>query len=170
MRMQILPEFPDYIIMSDGRVYSKITNRFKTLRYNLGYKITSLRNKNGKEKTIKVHRLLALAFIPNPDNKPCVDHINRKRDDNRLCNLRWVTHCENMQNMSTRKHSTPHQHISLGCCRRKNKTDDNYYRIQINRNHKRIAVKQFSTSKYTLEDVVKVRNELYKEYGIENCD
>ena len=45
-----------------------------------------------------IHRLVAKAFIPNPDNKPCVDHINTDPHDNRASNLRWVTHEENQHN------------------------------------------------------------------------
>jgi len=52
--------------------------------------------KNRKQKQFLVHRLVALAFIPNPENKRCVDHGNGVRDDNDLDNLRWVTHSENM--------------------------------------------------------------------------
>lgn len=50
--------------------------------------------------TKRVHRLIAETFIPNPENKPTVDHINRKRDDNRVCNLRWATHSEQRENSS----------------------------------------------------------------------
>ncbi len=45
-----------------------------------------------------VHRIVAEAFIPNTNNKPTVDHINRVRDDNRVQNLRWATHKEQMDN------------------------------------------------------------------------
>ena len=41
-----------------------------------------------------------IAFVPNPDNKPCIDHINRIRTDNRIENLRWATHQENQENKS----------------------------------------------------------------------
>ena len=60
--------------------------------------------KNGKGKRCKVHRLVAEAFIPNPSNAREVDHINTMRNDNRVENLRWVTHKENMCNKNTRKY------------------------------------------------------------------
>ena len=54
--------------------------------------------KNGKGKQFQIHRLVAEAFIPNPENKPYIDHINTDRTDNRVENLRWVTNKENCNN------------------------------------------------------------------------
>lgn len=62
-----------------------------------GYARVLLHNTKNR-KLWSAHRLVAIAFIPNPDNKPCVDHIDRNRSNNIVSNLRWCTHSENMKN------------------------------------------------------------------------
>lgn len=54
--------------------------------------------------SINIHRAVAELFVPNPDNKSEIDHINTDRYDNRACNLRWVTHKENCNNPLTKQH------------------------------------------------------------------
>ena len=69
---------------------------------NTGYPATHL-CRNGEEKVVLIHRLIAEAFIPNPENKPEVDHINCDRKDFRIENLRWVSSKENSNNPVTLK-------------------------------------------------------------------
>lgn len=59
-----------------------------------GYLVVGL-VKDGKQKRIFIHRLVAIAFIPNPNNKPEVNHLNGNKGDNRVDNLEWVTSEEN---------------------------------------------------------------------------
>jgi len=69
-----------------------------------GYIITYLytHDANNTRKQFKNHRLVALQFIPNPENKPEVDHIDHNRKNNHVSNLRWATHKENMENIITK--------------------------------------------------------------------
>lgn len=61
-----------------------------------GYLTVCLYSKDGKSKTTLCHRLIALVFIPNPENKPYINHKNSIRTDNRVENLEWVTPRENI--------------------------------------------------------------------------
>lgn len=95
-----------YQVSNLGRVRSlnyMRTGRVQILRHKIskyGYSIVTL-IKGGKQKMYIVSRLVAIAFIPNPENKPCTDHIDTVRSNNRVTNLRWVTHSENVRNPIT---------------------------------------------------------------------
>jgi hypothetical protein len=107
-----IQDFPNYLIYDDGRVFTKKRERVKEgyLKpvMNNGYLNVMLCNDN-KQKKYKIHRLVAIHYIPNPDNKPFVDHINRIRDDNRVENLRWATKSENERNRTIKKNKQiPH--------------------------------------------------------------
>lgn len=90
-------------VVKRGRFYVKRESRLLSVNISNGthgYVFLNL-NLNGKAYPKRVHRLVAEAFIPNPDNRPCVDHINTIRSDNRVENLRWVTYKENANNPIT---------------------------------------------------------------------
>lgn len=85
-----------YLVSNYGRVFSLLKKRIMAIQIsNDGYAKIRLVGKNGKRNTEMVHRLVAMAFIPNEEQKPQVNHINCIRNDNRVENLEWVTHQEN---------------------------------------------------------------------------
>lgn len=65
-----------------------------------GYKIVVLQ-RDGKKRTMYTHRIIAMTFVENPYNKPCIDHVNGVCTDNRAENLRWCTQKENINNPNT---------------------------------------------------------------------
>lgn len=84
-----------YLVNELGEVYSVKSGRQLTPCENrFGYLNVCLR-KSGKGKTEKVHRIVAKAFIPNPENKPQVNHIDGNKKNNCADNLEWVTNSEN---------------------------------------------------------------------------
>lgn len=98
---------PDYYITEDGDIYS----RYSTYKHNPQGRIHKLKPtldksngyvkiylyKDGKKHRKYLHRLLAEQFIPNPENKPCINHKNGIRSDNRLSNIEWCSYAENTQ-------------------------------------------------------------------------
>lgn len=99
------------IVTSDGRVFRRYLvcrkypekgfTGFREVKPRLGCGYLQV-NLRGIRNPQHVHRLVAEAFIPNPENKPCVDHINGNKLDNRVENLRWVTNKENSNNPNTK--------------------------------------------------------------------
>lgn len=94
-----------YYITKDGKVFianyrgtgisKEMKPRIIAGYYSLGLEDPNSTPTNRKQKIHKIHRLIAKAFIPNPDNKPCINHIDGNKLNNSLDNLEWVTTQEN---------------------------------------------------------------------------
>ena len=79
-----------YQISNHGRVKNAKGHFLKFTHNHRGYVVVYL-NENGKTKTMFLHRLIAKAFIPNPNNYPEVNHIDENKDNNIIENLEWCT-------------------------------------------------------------------------------
>ncbi len=91
-----IPDYPDYEIFEDSRIYSYKTNKF--LRFSInsdGYLVLNLRGV--EQKLLLVHRLVATCFIPNPENKPFVNHLDGNKQNDHVSNLEWSTAKENTE-------------------------------------------------------------------------
>ena len=135
-----IPDYPNYLIYEDGRVFSKKRNKFLTPQISKeGYYKLTLYPKVGKRTTNLVHRLVALAHIPNPKSLPMVDHIDRNKINNHINNLRWVNAQDNCLNKG-----------EMTCCST-NEKNISYVK----------KVSKFRVYKYfdTLEEAIKYRDE-----------
>ena len=105
-----------------------------------------------------IHRLIAEYFIPNPNNKPYVDHIDNNRSNNRIDNLRWVTTSENNYNMSIKK---TNKSGVKGVIWEKSR---NKWRAEIKQNRVNYTIGRYVNK----EDAIKARqikaNELFGEF------
>ena len=89
--MKAYSENKKYLITKDGKVFGPRGWMEGTTDKD-GYRIFNIGGKY-----IKGHRLVAETYIPNPEGKPIVCHLNHQKDDNRLENLQWGTHMENVE-------------------------------------------------------------------------
>lgn len=84
--------FAGYTVSEDGVVYGPAGNALKFFKTAKGYMAQAI-----KGKTVRLHRAVATAFIPNPDNLPEVNHIDGNKLHNHVSNLEWTTHKRNME-------------------------------------------------------------------------
>lgn len=151
-------DYPDYEISEDGIVFNIKTSHIVAPQLKkTGYYCVWLKNDKGR-RLMSLHRILLEAFVPNPDNLPLIDHIDRNRLNNSLENLRWCTHAENCRNRNRHKSNKLGKHIS-NC-------NEPYYRIIIEDGGKRIYDKNFPKSKYSIKTIRSIRNNALLQNGL----
>lgn len=114
----VLDEYPLYTVFKEGYLISGLTGK-KVVgsKDKYGYlTVTLYKEKGGKGKTHKLHRLVAKAFIPNPYNKPQVNHRDGNKSNPHYSNLEWVTNGENQLHafeIGTQKQKLNHELAEL---------------------------------------------------------
>ena len=147
--------YENYLIYEDGKVYSKKRKKFLSPCPDKdGYLQVNLW-KNGKSKSYRIHRLIGLHFIPNPNNFPCIDHIDMSKTNNNLNNLRWCSYSTNNKNKGLMKNNKLKQKYIFEFDQEVNGKYYYYYKFKITG----IIQKCFSCNEYNLDDVIKYRDE-----------
>lgn len=96
--MKEVKNFPNYVISIDAKIYKKSKDKLVEIKQSINRKYYSVKLSNkGERKHCFVHRLLAEAYIPNPENKNYVNHKDGNKLNNNVENLEWVTFAENIQ-------------------------------------------------------------------------
>jgi len=147
----------NYQISTHGRVRNANSGKImKSYTRDDGYQTIPL-CENGIRKNHRIHRLVAEAFIPNPNNYPCIDHIDRSRVNNNYNNLRWVTNAMNSKNRSKQSNN------SSGITGVSFDNKSNKWRAEIRVNGMHIT-KRF----YMYQNAVSFRKQLELQYGFTN--
>jgi len=125
-----ITDYPNYEISNLGNVRNKTTNNLLKKEITRDYYHIQLWKK-GKRKHFRIHRLIAEAFIPNPNSLLEIDHIDRNRKNNSLDNLRWVSSSQNGYNRNMKTQNSTSKYRGVCWVKSKNK-----WKVQIKINGK----------------------------------
>ena len=158
-----IPNFTNYLIDRNGNIYSSFTRKFLIPSSSNVYLSIGLINDNEETKRMYLHRLLALTFLDNPDNKLCIDHIDRNTRNNSLSNLRWSTHKENRRNSSKQNNNKlGHKHICEDTYKNSSR-----YRLYIKSHNISLS---FNKKHYSIAQVIQHRNSLLNTLNLPITD
>lgn len=124
---QTVGEFSNYEVSNTGLVRNKETKKLlKSHKNHLGYEFVGLSNK-GRARKHRVHRLVAFAFLENPENKPNINHLDSNPSNNHVDNLQWCTQSENIKYAYDYGFKKPPMH-RLGC---KQGSSSKYFNVHL---------------------------------------
>lgn len=153
-----------YAVTTDGRIYShsRVMNNprsdkgslikgrwMKLITHKKGYLAVGL-TKDCVKKTAKVHRLVAMAFIPNPENKPQVNHIDGDKTNNCVENLEWATDQENIRHAFD---TGLNQGAKGEACHLAKYTEEQVLAIRADSRSSRVVAKEYGMSKTNVLDI-----------------
>lgn len=93
---KVIQNYKNYSVSNLGNIKNNKTNKILKPNFNKqNYAYVWIKNNDNIWKRVRIHRLVAQEFIPNPENKSCVNHLDYNPSNNNLENLEWVTHSEN---------------------------------------------------------------------------
>ncbi len=151
-----IKDYNNYEVSICGSVRNVKTKRIlKQMINSNGYYIINL-YKNNNMKTFKVHRLIAKAFLPNLENKECIDHCDNNKLNNTISNLRWCDLSENQHNRKLNKNNTS----SVKGVR----FESNKWRAQIRFNNKTIHIGYYNNIEDAKQARQKKAAELFGEF------
>tara|TARA_R110000787_G_scaffold260926_1_gene366215 strand:+ start:104 stop:679 length:576 start_codon:yes stop_codon:yes gene_type:complete len=162
--------YPGYIISNFGEVFS--TKREKVIQLkgmadNDGYLRVNLYNKT--HKTHRIHILVGNVFVGLRTGELTFDHIDRDRANNRADNIRLATRFEQGINKGLAKNNKLGFKNIIEYIDNRKRVINKYYELSISRNKKRIFRQCYKKSDYTIEDVVKIRDDIIAKYNHEVC-
>ena len=154
--------YANYQVSNIGRVRNVETEKIlKQTMTKLGYCQIGL-YREGLRKFLYIHRMVAHAFIKNPDNRPCVDHMNHDTSNNTILNLRWVSMSENSMN-KTKRQNTSSRFKGVMFCKR-----DNNWRVRIMLDGKMKSLGSFADEKHAAARYNEAAIDLFGEHALIN--
>ena len=157
----VIPEFDNYNVSSFGRIMNKYTGRILSEQKRSGYYNVAITNNDGKRKHMLIHRLVAIAFLPNGENKKCVDHIDHNPENNHLSNLRWCSRSENQMNKSKQDNNTS------GITGVHFDEESEKWIVRIQKRRKMYEIGRYKTLNQAKQARIKALKELFQEYANE---
>lgn len=159
-RVEIV-DYPGYYAREDGRIENKLGNIISSWIDNVGYHQIVL-YKNKKRCYLRVHRLIAKALIPNPENKAQVDHVDGNKLNNHVDNLRWVSNRENTQCGYDANAYLSTSHVSIKATHKENKNEQIFHSI-------RACAETLRVNRKTLSSILKTGKSNNYNYDFEIC-